>query len=72
MVEAFNVEDLDVICQDEQEELNNNGIELLVNMDMVGGQGKAGKILNLIEYLARRGYLPYLLRAVRQARPGLI
>lgn len=72
MVEAFNLEDLDVICQDVQEELNNNGIELLVNMDMVGGQGKAGKILNLIEYLARRGYLPYLLRAVRQARPGLI
>jgi len=43
-----------------------------VNLDMVGGEGKRTKVLNLIDYLDRRGRLPYLVSAVRQARPEII
>ena len=41
-------------------------------MELVGGEGKAVKILNLIAYLDRRGYLGYLVSAVRRSRPGII
>jgi len=43
-----------------------------VNLEMVGGEGKRAKVLNLIQYLERRGYLSYLVSAVRKARPEII
>jgi hypothetical protein len=72
MVQTFSLEDLDVLCADMEQDLAGDGIELPVNMEMVGGTGKTGKILNLIQYFDRRGYLAYLVTAVRRARPGTI
>jgi hypothetical protein len=74
MENAFSLEDLDLLCQDVQEELKNSGIALQVNMELVGGQdqGKAGKILRLIEFLDCRGYFPYLSEAAHRARPEII
>ncbi len=43
-----------------------------VDPEIVGGSGKPAQVLNLIQYLDRRGYLDYLVKAVRRARPGII
>ncbi|MDQ1640639.1 MAG: hypothetical protein QOF62_3978 [Pyrinomonadaceae bacterium] len=72
IVQFFDMGDLAVLCVDVQEALKADGIELAVNLDMVGGEGKRTKVLNLIDYLDRRGRLPYLVSAVRQARPEII
>lgn len=72
MVEAFANEDLDVICADVESDLAQAGIDLQVGMDLVDGSGKRSKIMNLINYLDRRGYLAYLVAAVRRERPGII
>jgi hypothetical protein len=71
MILAFNLEDLELLCADLNQDLLNDGIELQMNLDMVGGNGKSSKVLNLIEYLDRRGYSVYLVNAVRRARPHL-
>lgn len=71
IVGAFDVEDLEVLCTDVQQDLRDDGIILQVNLDMVGGRGKELRVQNLIEYLDRRSYLGYLVRAVRRARPAL-
>lgn len=72
MVQFFNMAELAELCLDVQETLKDAGINLEVNMEMVGGDGKRAKVLNLILYLDRRGYLSYLVRAVRKARPEII
>lgn len=72
MVDRFTNEELETLCADVQQLLNDNSISLQVNLDIVGGSSKAGKILNLIDYLDRRGYVDYLVRTVREARPGAI
>jgi tetratricopeptide (TPR) repeat protein len=72
LVEKFALEDLDVLCADLEQDLAADGIALRVNLELVGGSGKAGKALNLISYLDHRGYLGYLVQAARRARPGLV
>lgn len=72
MIKAFSTEDLEILCSDVQDALGDAGIDLQVNLDLIGGGGKAMQALNLIEYFSRRGYLDYLLKAVREARPGII
>jgi metacaspase-1 len=72
MTEIFNIEEIDILCKDIQQSLSNDGITLQVSLDMVGGKMKEGKILELIEYLERRGYLAYLVQAVRRHRSGII
>ncbi len=72
MIKAFSTEDLEILCSDVQDALGDAGIDLQVNLELVGGSGKAMQVLNLIEYFSRRGYLDYLLKAVREARPGII
>ena len=49
-------------------------MELNLDLDAVGGpaQGEEAMVQKLISYLDRRGYLSYLVNAVRQARPGVI
>jgi len=49
-------------------------VELELELDTLGGQaqGEETMVLNLIEYLDRRGYLSYLVHAVRRQRPGAI
>lgn len=72
IVAGFTAEDLDVLCSDIEAALAADGIQLQVNRDMVGGASKPVQVLRLIEYLEHRGYLPYLVAAVRQQRPGLL
>lgn len=72
IVQFFDMDDLALLCNDVQEALSNNEIDLEVNLDMVGGEGKPTKVLNLIQYLDRRGYLSYLIDEVRKARPDII
>jgi hypothetical protein len=72
MVQFFSMSELADVCLDVQEALADAGINLEVNLEMVGGEGKRAKVLNLIQYLERRGYLSYLVSAVRKARPEII
>jgi hypothetical protein len=72
LVDRFTEEELELLCADVQQMLSNDAITLQVNLEMIGGSGKSGKVLKLIDYLDRRGYLDYLLRAVRETRPGII
>jgi len=72
MLQALSLEDLEILCADVEQDLADDGIGVQVNLEMVGGTGKAGKTLNLIQYLDRRGYLAYLVTAVRRVRPGII
>ena len=72
MVSAFSKEDLEALCADIEQALHEKNIDLLVNLDMVGGSGKRGIILNLIGYLYRQGYLLYLVDAVRKVRPHIV
>jgi class 3 adenylate cyclase len=72
MGRAFSVEELAILCAEVKDDLRKAGIDLQVDLEAVGGETKPAKILNLIGYLERRGYLPHLIRAVRRARPGLV
>ena len=69
LVQFFDNDELAVLCADVQAELAQDGINLTVSMEMVGGEGKRGKVLNLIQYLDRHKRLVYLVRGVRAARP---
>ena len=72
MIKAFSTDDLELLCSNVQDSLADAGIELQVNLDVIGGSSKPMQVLNLIEFLSRRGYLDYLVKAVRDERPGLI
>jgi len=71
LVDSFNMDELKLLCADVEQELRNEGINLRVNLDIVGGDGQEIRCHNLIAYLDRRGYLQYLVRAVCRARPGI-
>lgn len=72
MLKAFTTDDLKILCSNVQDSLADSGIELQVNLDVIGGSSKPMQVLNMIDYLSRRGYLDYLVKAVREERPGLI
>lgn len=72
MLKGFSSDELEFLCRNVQDSLADVGIELQVNLDVVGGGSKPMQVLNLIEYLSRRDYLDYLVKAVREARPGII
>lgn len=72
MISSFNMEDLQALCWDAEGSLEEAGIELSVSLEMVGGGSKTAVVMNLIDYFDRRGYLDYLVQAVRNARPGRI
>lgn len=74
MVSAFSNEELEALCWDAQGVLEEAGIELdqEISLEMVGGGSKTAIVMNLIEFFDRRGYLDYLVRAVRYARPDKI
>jgi hypothetical protein len=61
-----------LLCAEVQQDLQEHGVSLQVNLEMVGGEGKTGKVLKLIEYLDHRGYLGCLEAAARRLRPGKI
>jgi hypothetical protein len=71
-MDHFSVEELEVVCFDVQQALQDDRKPGQVSLEMVGGSSKSLKVLNLIGYLDRRGYLGYLADVVRQHRPGVI
>jgi hypothetical protein len=71
ILQYFSMEDLKVLCADIQEALTKDQIRLLVSMDMVGGESLPARVLNLIQYLDRRGRLNYLVESVRKSRAGI-
>ncbi len=72
LVNNFRVEELETLCADIEERLAENGVQLQVSLDMVGGSMLANKVLNLIEYLDTRGHLHYLVDAAREMKPGVV
>lgn len=71
LIDFFNLDELKLLCADVEQVLRNDGINLRINLDIVGGDGQEIRCHNLITYLDRRGYLQYLVRAVCRARPGM-
>lgn len=71
IVRNFTIEDLEILCADIQRDLAKNDIDLQIDLEIVGGNGKAAKVLKLIEYLDHRMYLSYLVDAVHRERPEL-
>jgi hypothetical protein len=69
------LDELDMLCADIEQELENDGIKLRVSLDTVG-IGRRATIqyaaLNLIEYLRRNSRLAYLVRRLRKEYPGEI
>ncbi len=71
IIKYFSSGDLELLCADIQQDLTSHNIELLVNLDIVGGENLRMQALNLISYMEHRGYLSYLIQAIRLARPGI-
>lgn len=74
IVQSFSVDEKAALCADIKQALADDGVEVNLDLDALGGreQGEEALILNLIEYLDRRGYLSYLVDAVREQRPGIV
>ena len=72
MLSAFNTDELEALCWDAQGLLQDEGIDLAVSLEMVGGGSKLAIVMELIGHFERRGHLEYLVQAVRNARPGVI
>ncbi len=72
LLRGFNLEELELLCADLEQDLELAQRPLRVNLEMVGGVGLEAKILRLIEYLERRGALPYLVAAVQRVRPDVL
>jgi hypothetical protein len=62
---------LDTVCQVVEQLLKESGIQLQVNMALVGGATLETQALNLIQYLDRPGYLSYLLAALHEEAPEI-
>ncbi|MCP4108009.1 MAG: toll/interleukin-1 receptor domain-containing protein [Desulfobacteraceae bacterium] len=68
ITKVFDRDDLEILCSDIEEDLSNDGVVLEVNLDAVGGGSKKeNKVLSLINYLDKRGYLNYLITAVKRS-----
>ena len=77
MVDFFSLEELELVCADVEKALEDAGIRVMgrpipVSLEVVGGRSKPGQVLNLIQYLDRRGYLGYLVSVARLHKPGII
>ena len=72
LLTAFDRERLEILCADINARFEKERSDVRVSPEIVGGRGLEAIILNLIEYLDRRGLLTYLLDAVRMTQPGLI
>jgi hypothetical protein len=62
---------LDTVCQTVEQLLRESGIHFQVNLALVGGSTLQDQALNLINYLDRPGYLPYLLAALCEEAPEI-
>ncbi len=72
ITKVFDFDELEILCSDIEADLSNDGIDLEVNLDAVGGGSKKeNKVLSLINYLDKRGYLNYLITAVKRERKDI-
>jgi len=69
IAQNFSKEELEELCADVQQDLEDRGINEQVNLEMVGGSGKTAIVLNLITFLERRGQLGCLEAVARRTRP---
>jgi len=77
LVRSFSTEELEELCFYVQEALEQAGHRVMgapvqVNLEILGGSGKRARVLNLIQFLDRRGFLGYLVEGMRKLRPGSI
>ena len=72
MVAAFTNAELEELCTDLEQEMQQNGHSLSLNLEIIGGEGKVDRILKLIDHMDRRKMLGFLVTAVRRVRPGII
>ncbi len=74
IVRSFSLDEEALLCADIRQALADDGVDLMLDLDALGGreQGEEALVLALIEYLNRRGYLSYLVEAVRRERPGSV
>ena len=71
LMKGFAESELQVLCADIKEDLKHEGVDLNLDLEIVGGTNKENKIVNLIEYLERRDLLEYLVTAAQQERRNL-
>jgi hypothetical protein len=69
IVARFSESDLAILCADLEDDLLKAGQPQRIDLEIVGGSDKHGKVLNLIRHLENRQLLAYLVDAVRKARP---
>lgn len=72
LVERFNRAELDMLCSDLEHELTAKGIEIRINLDIVGGEGMESICQRLVEFLFRRSQLASLVELIEKLRPGSI
>jgi hypothetical protein len=73
MVQAFSETDLAELCVNVQEALEQAGKRgVTVDLEIVGGANKTAKVMNLIDYLNKRGLLQYLVDGALELRPELL
>jgi len=72
LVKGFTIDELALLCDDVRATIADDGVELDLDLDTIGGRSQPEEMLalNLIQHLERRGFLTYLVRQVRSARPG--
>lgn len=73
MDKTLEMKDLVLVCANLEEDFSSNGISLPVRLDLFGaGRTRSALILELIEYLDRRGYLSKLIEALSHVHPGIL
>lgn len=72
VVAHFTMDDLELLCEEIEDDLKKDGVQLQVDLGIFGTGGRDVVVRRLIEYLENRGYLSYLVSAVRRVRSGII
>src|SRR5659263_681763 len=72
LVKGFTIDELALLCDDVRATIADDGVELDLDLDTIGGRNQPEEVLalNLFQHLERRGFLAYLVRQVRSTRPG--
>lgn len=61
LIANFNLDELRTLCDDLRDNLDDK-----LDFDNLGGEGKAGKARELVDYLRRHGLLPASVDYIRQ------
>lgn len=68
---VLNLEELEVLCSDIEAAMRNDGLDITVSLEVVGGSSKETKVTRLIDYLNRRDKIQYLVDGLRSIRPEI-